>query len=98
MKEVLDENKAEDVRVFSLEDNVGIADYIVIASGQSSRQVMALSDYLYKALKKRDILARVEGKEAGDWLLVDAGDIVVHIFKPEVRDFYNLERIWEKVV
>lgn len=68
---------------------------MVIASGRSSRQVSALSDNLTDALKQAfGLSARTEGKEQGDWVLIDAGDVIVHIFRPEVRDFYQIEKMW----
>lgn len=72
-----------------------IADYIVVASGRSSRQVGAIAEHLVERVAKATgRKARVEGKGGGDWLLIDTGDIVVHIFRPEVRGFYNLEKMW----
>jgi ribosome-associated protein len=91
----LDDNKAQDIVSIDLAGKSGIADYIVIANGGSQRQVAALSDYVIKGLKKaghRDIV--VEGLEQSDWVLIDAGDVVVHIFRPEVRSFYNLDKMW----
>jgi ribosome-associated protein len=72
-----------------------IGDYMVIASGRSTRQVASMADKLLERLK-RDFgrIGRVEGKEAGDWVLIDTGDVIVHIFRPEVRDFYQLEKMW----
>ena len=91
----LDDNKAEDIVSIDLAGKSGIADYIVIANGRSQRQVSALADYVIKDLKKaghKDIL--VEGREQADWVLIDAGDVVIHIFRPEVRSFYNLDKMW----
>ena len=91
----LDENKAEDIISINLAGKSGIADYIVIANGRSQRQVSALADYVIKGLKKaghKDIV--VEGQAQADWVLVDAGDVIVHIFRPEVRTFYNLDKMW----
>jgi len=91
----LDSNKAEDIVSIDLAGKSGIADYIVIANGGSQRQVAALSDYVIKALKKaghRDIVT--QGLEQADWVLIDAADIVIHIFRPEVRTFYNLDKMW----
>lgn len=91
----LDDNKAEDIVSINLAGKSGIADYIVIANGRSQRQVAALADYVIKDLKKaghKDIV--VEGLEQADWVLIDANDIVIHIFRPEVRSFYNLDKMW----
>ena len=91
----LDDNKAEDIVSIDLAGKSGIADYIVIANGRSQRQVAALADYVIKDLKKaghRDLV--VQGLEQADWVLIDANDIVVHIFRPEVRSFYNLDKMW----
>ena len=72
-----------------------MADHMVIASGRSTRQVSALSDNLTDVLKQEfGLSARTEGKEQGDWVLIDAGDVIVHIFRPEVRDFYQIEKMW----
>lgn len=92
----LDENKAEDIISINLEGKSGIADYIVIANGRSQRQVSALAAYVVKGLKKaghRDIV--IEGLAQADWVLLDAGDVIVHIFRPEVRSFYNLDKMWD---
>ena len=73
-----------------------MADQMVIASGRSSRQVGAMAQKLLDRLKERfRISARVEGRDTGDWVLIDAGDVVVHIFRPEVREFYQLEKMWQ---
>ena len=91
----LDENKAEDVVQIDLRGKSAMGDYMVIASGRSSRQVAALSDKLVTSLKADfGRGARVEGKDAGDWVLIDTGDVIVHLFRPEVRDFYQLEKMW----
>ena len=71
-----------------------MADHIVIASGRSSRQVATISEKLADRLKEEGVLARIEGKDLGDWVLIDAGDVIVHVFRPEVRDFYQLEKMW----
>ncbi len=73
-----------------------IADHMVIASGTSSRQISAMADYLVQDLKKAGYVnVIVDGQSQGDWVLIDAGDIIVHLFRPEVREFYNLEKIWD---
>ncbi|HTE80247.1 MAG TPA: ribosome silencing factor [Reyranella sp.] len=91
----LDDDKAEDVVVIDLAGKSAFADYMVIASGRSTRQVVAIADHLAERLKQaRHRFISVEGKEVGDWVLVDSGDIVVHIFRPEPRAFYALEKMW----
>ena len=91
----LDDDKAEDVVKVDLRGKSEMADFMVIASGRSSRQVAAISDKLVDRLKhEAGISAKVEGKEAGDWVLIDAGDVIVHVFRPEVREFYQLEKMW----
>lgn len=93
--ETLDQEKAEDVVAIDLAGKSSMADHMVIASGRSSRQVAAISEKLVAALKA-DLgrASRIEGKDQGDWVLIDTGDVVVHIFRPEVRDFYQLEKMW----
>ncbi|MFO1087318.1 MAG: nicotinate-nucleotide adenylyltransferase [Reyranellaceae bacterium] len=91
----LDDDKAEDVVVIDLAGKSAFADYMVIASGRSNRQVVAIADHLAERLKQAGHgYTPVEGKEAGDWVLVDAGDVVVHVFRPETRAFYALEKMW----
>lgn len=91
----LEDNKAVDITILDLIGKSSIADYMVVATGTSKRQVSALADYLSRQLKKGDFGApKIEGLEQSDWVLLDAGDIIVHIFKPEVRNFYNLEKMW----
>lgn len=80
----------------SLRGRSAMADYMVICSGRSSRQVASISEKLLTRLKEAfRLTARSEGKETGDWVLIDTGDVVVHIFRPEVREFYQLERMWQ---
>jgi len=91
----LDDDKAEDVVQIDLRGKSTIADYMVIASGRSSRQVAAMSEKLVERLKDSfRLTAKIEGKETGDWVLIDTGDVIVHIFRPEVREFYQLEKMW----
>lgn len=91
----LDDDKAEDVVVIDLRGKTSIADYMVVASGRSQRQVGAMAQHLLEKLKASGVKgASVEGAAQGDWVLIDAGDIVVHLFRPEVRAFYSLEKIW----
>lgn len=91
----LDDDKAEDVVQIDLRGRSDVADYMVICSGRSSRQVAAISEKLVDRLKqefKRS--SKMEGKETGDWVLIDTGDVIVHVFRPEVREFYQLEKMW----
>jgi ribosome-associated protein len=91
----LEENKAEDIVQIDLRGKTSVCDHMVICSGRSSRQVAAISEKLSDALKQtHGVLTKMEGKETGDWVLIDAGDVVVHVFRPEVRDFYQLEKMW----
>lgn len=91
----LDDDKAEDVVQIDLRGRSDMADYMVIASGRSTRQVAAISEKLADRMKQdHGILCKMEGKETGDWVLIDAGDVIVHVFRPEVRDFYQLEKMW----
>ncbi len=91
----LDNDKAEDVVSIDLQGKSAMADHMVIASGRSTRQVSAMTEKLTDVLKShRGVLCRVEGKDAGDWVLIDAGDVIVHLFRPEVREFYQLEKMW----
>jgi len=91
----LEDDKAEDVKTVSLAGKSSVADYLVIASGRSSRQVMTMAQHLREKLKASGRKTpAVEGLERGDWVLVDAGDVVAHLFRPEVRNFYNLEKMW----
>ena len=93
--ETLDEAKALDVTSIDLEGKSSIADYMIVSSGTSNRHVGAIADQLVKKLKKEtEFGARVEGLPHCDWVLIDGGDIIVHIFRPEVREFYNLEKMW----
>ncbi len=91
----LDDDQAQDVVTIPLEGKSSIADHMVIASGRSTRQVAAMAQKLAEKIKEAGYgPARVEGLPAADWVLIDAGDVVVHLFRPEVRSFYNLERMW----
>nr|WP_243415071.1 ribosome silencing factor [Altererythrobacter segetis] len=93
--ESLDDDQALDVVSIPLEGKSSIADFMVIASGRSTRQVAAIATHLAERLKARGHGSpRIEGLPAADWVLIDAGDVVVHLFRPEVRSFYNLERMW----
>lgn len=92
---LLDANKAEEIKTLNIGDKCSFADFMIVASGRAPRHVSALADYVADFLKKSGTPAlSVEGKESGDWVLIDAGDVVIHIFRPEVRQFYNIEKMW----
>jgi ribosome-associated protein len=91
----LSEAKAEDIVSLDLKGKTSIGDHMVIASGRSQRHVGAIADQLIEKLKEEgETHLRVEGMPSCDWVLVDAGDVIVHVFRPEVRQFYNLEKMW----
>lgn len=94
---ILDDNKAENVVVIDLEGKTSIANQMVVASGNSNRHVAAMADKILEALKKAGFKATAEGTEKADWVLIDAFDVIVHIFRPEVREFYNLEKMWQAI-
>ena len=95
----LDDDKADDIVQIDLRGKTTIGDYMVIASGRSSRQVSAISDKLTERLKANcGVLCKTEGKDTGDWVLIDSGDVIVHVFRPEVREFYQLEKMWQPTV
>jgi ribosome-associated protein len=91
----LEDSKAEDIVSIDIQGKSSLADFMVVASGRSHRHVAAAADNLLKALKEAGVPARVEGLPAADWVLIDAGDIIVHIFRPEVREFYGIEKMWQ---
>ena len=91
----LDDDKAEELVQIDLRGRSDVADYMVICSGRSSRQVSSISEKLADRLRQTfGIAAKMEGRETGDWVLIDGGDVIVHVFRPEVRDFYQLEKMW----
>jgi ribosome-associated protein len=90
----LDDDKAEEILVIDLRVRSSIGDHLVIATGRSQRQVGAMADHLLEKMKQQGLGVSLEGMQQGDWVLIDAGDIVVHLFRPEVRGFYNLEGMW----
>lgn len=93
--EQLDDDQAQEVVTIDLEGKSSIADHMVIASGRSTRQVASMAQKLAEKVKQEGFgPVKLEGLPAADWVLIDAGDVVVHIFRPEVRSFYNLERMW----
>tara|TARA_Y100001970_G_scaffold291501_1_gene428893 strand:- start:15596 stop:15931 length:336 start_codon:yes stop_codon:yes gene_type:complete len=99
IRESLVDHKAEDIVVINLKGKSDISDYMVIASGQSSRQVATMADRLVEVAKKHGVKGVTpEGRAQADWVLFDAGDVIIHIFRPEVRKFYNLEKMWNAVL
>jgi len=97
IEKILDDNKAQNITSINLKNKSYIADYMVIASGTSSRHLQSLSDILVTELKKLGLNGcRIEGRDSNDWKLVDAHDVIVHIFHPEKREFYDLEKMWSE--
>jgi ribosome-associated protein len=90
----LDDMKAENTVTIDLRNKSSIGDYMVVSSGRSQRHVGSVADRVVEDLRKAGVRARVEGTPHCDWVLIDAGDVVVHVFRPEVRDFYKLEKMW----
>lgn len=90
----LDDMKAEDISIIDLEGKTSIAGYMVVASGTSNRHVASIAQKIEEALKTAGCRCSVEGETKADWVLIDAFDVIVHIFRPEVREFYNLEKMW----
>jgi ribosome-associated protein len=91
----LEDDKAEEIVTIDLRGRSEMGDFMVIASGRSTRQVAAIAEKLADRLKQdHGILSKTEGKETADWVLIDTGDVIVHVFRPEVRDFYQLEKMW----
>ena len=92
----LKEFKAQDIIKIDLEGKTNMADFMLIASGTSSRQIRAIAENTVTAIKKNsNVNVNIEGLNQGDWVLIDGGDIIVHLFRPEVREFYNLEKMWK---
>ena len=99
IEKILDNNKAQKITSINLNNKSYIADYMVVASGTSSRHLQSLSENLVTELKKLGINdCRIEGKDSADWKLVDAHDVIVHIFNPEKREFYDLEKMWSEEI
>ena len=90
----LDDDKAEEIVSYDLVGRTSLTDYMIIASGKSARQVTAMAEHLREKLEKIGKKPHVEGMSQGDWVLLDTGDVIVHLFRPEVRAFYQLERLW----
>lgn len=93
----LDDGKAEDIVVMDLQGKTSIANYMIIASGTSQRHVAALAEQVQMKLKAAGYKTESEGEKKADWVLIDAFDVIIHIFKPEVREFYNLEKMWSAI-
>jgi ribosome-associated protein len=91
----LEDSKAENIVSIDIQGKSSLGDYMVVASGRSHRHVAAVADNLLKVLKDAGMRARVEGLGGADWVLIDAGDIIVHVFRPEIRDFYGIEKMWQ---
>lgn len=91
----LDDDKAQDVLAIDLVGKTSIADRMIIASGTSGRMVSAMAEHLGQKLRQAGFKPKSEGEKHGDWVVIDAGDVIVHLFRPEVRTFYNIERIWQ---
>ena len=93
----LDEGKADNIVIIDLQGKTSIASYMVVASGTSQRHVASLAEKVQENLKAAGFKSAVEGEEKADWVLIDAFDVIVHIFKPEVREFYSIEKMWQSV-
>jgi ribosome-associated protein len=92
----LEDAKAENIVTIDIQGKSSLGDYMVVASGRSHRHVAAVADHVLKGLKDAGMgNARVEGLAGADWVLIDAGDVIVHVFRPEIREFYNLEKLWQ---
>lgn len=92
----LEDSKAENIVSIDIQGKSPLADHMVVASGRSHRHVAAVAEHLLKALKDAGFgNARVEGLSGADWVLIDSGDVIVHVFRPEVREFYNIEKMWQ---
>ena len=99
IENILNDNKAIEVKSINLKDKTSIADFMIIASGNSSRHIQALSEILVNKLKEKGINnCRLEGRHSNDWKLIDATDVIVHIFHPEKRKFYDLEKMWSELI
>jgi len=99
IENILSEGKAVEIKSINLKDKTSIADFMIIASGNSSRHIQALSEILINKLKERGIEdCKLEGKNSSEWKLIDAKDIIIHIFHPEKRKFYELEKMWSELI
>ena len=99
IENILNDNKAIEVKSINLKGKTSIADFMIIASGNSSRHIQALSETLIDELKKKGVdNCRLEGRDSNDWKLIDAIDIIIHVFHPKKRKFYNLEKMWSELI
>ena len=99
IEQILNDNKAAEIETINLKNKTSIADFMIIANGNSSRHIQALSEILLDELKKRGVKnCRLEGRNSNDWKLIAAIDIIIHIFHPEKRKFYNLEKMWSELM
>ena len=99
IENILNDNKAMEIISIDLKDKTSIADFMIVASGNSSKHIQSLSEILVNELKKKGINNwRLEGRNSNDWKLIDAIDVIVHIFHPEKRKFYNLEKMWSELI
>ena len=99
IESILSDNKATEITSINLKNKTTIADFMIVASGNSSRHIQALSEILLDQLEKKGINnCRLEGKNSNEWKLIDAKDIIIHIFHPEKRKFYNLEKMWSELI
>ena len=99
IEKILNDNKAIDVSSIDLKDKSSVADYMIVASGTSSRHLQALSEMILEKLKKEGVSnCRLEGRDSNEWKLIDGIDIIIHIFNPEKRKFYNLEKMWSELL
>ena len=99
IENILNDNKAIEVKTINLKDKTSIADFMIIASGNSSRHIQALSEILLDKLKKKGVdNCRLEGRDSSEWKLIDAKDVIIHIFHPEKRKFYDLEKMWSELI
>ena len=99
IENILNDNKAVEITSVDLKDKTSIADFMIVASGNSSRHIQALSEMLLDKLKESGVKnCHLEGRESSDWKLIDAIDIIIHIFHPEKRKFYDLEKMWSELI
>ena len=99
IENILNDNKALEIKSIDLKEKTSIADFMIIASGNSSKHIQALSEIILDYLKKKGINnSRIEGKDSSEWKLIDGIDIIIHIFHPEKRKFYNLENMWSELI
>ena len=97
IQQTLEDNKAEDIVIMDLRGKTSLASFMVVANGTSQRHVASLSEKVQQNLKAKGYPSAAEGEEKADWVLIDAFDVIVHIFKPEVREFYSIEKMWQSV-